>query len=104
MGRYDPERDIWEKVADMSVGREGLGVATLGDELYAVGGETCRSEGVSSVEKYNVNADRWEAVAPMSTVRINLAVGVLHGKLYALGGKKQKSVERYDVKEKMWEP
>lgn len=38
MFRYDPSTDTWTMVASISLPRDGVGVCTLGDKLFAVGG------------------------------------------------------------------
>ena len=35
---YDPDKDVWTAVADMSARRSGAGVGVLGGVLYAIGG------------------------------------------------------------------
>ncbi|KAL7979489.1 hypothetical protein Chor_004647 [Crotalus horridus] len=56
--RYDPKTDTWTTVAPLSVPRDAVGICTLGDRLYAVGGydgHTC----LNTVESYDTQNNEW---------------------------------------------
>lgn len=56
--RYDPKTDTWTMVAAMGVGRDGIGVCLLGDQLFAVGGydgQQC----LKLVEGYDAQTNEW---------------------------------------------
>jgi len=63
MSRYDPKTDRWSTVANLSVGRDGISVGTLGDRLFAIGG--CSGQHyLPIVEVYNDQSNEWTKVKP----------------------------------------
>ena len=100
----------------MSTPRLGVGVASLGGYLYAVGGSDGGSP-LASMERsahyppwhnlmcscllwcrYDPHRDEWTLMAPMAEPRKHLGAAVMDGLLYAVGGRNQatelRSVER----------
>ncbi|KAL1131335.1 hypothetical protein AAG570_010953 [Ranatra chinensis] len=57
--RYDPKTDTWTKVASLSIGRDAVGVALLGDRLFAVGGYDGKTY-VRLVEAYDSQTNQWQ--------------------------------------------
>ena len=75
--RYDPVRNEWSSVANMSVPRSGFGMSTLNGKLHAVGGY----DGVTylaSAEIYDSKTDTWmpsiEAALPARMAHFAVAV------------------------------
>ena len=67
--------------------RAGLfGVGVVNGQLYAVGGNDCSGQSLSSVERFDPAENKWIVVAPMTTARACCGVGVVDGRLYAVGG------------------
>jgi kelch-like protein 1/4/5 len=58
MERYDPATDTWTMVANLSVGRDAIGVCVLGEKLFAVGGYD-GSAYLSLVEAYDSRCLLW---------------------------------------------
>ena len=56
--------------------RAGVDVASLENELYAVGG-ILGSSPLQSVEKYDVRMNSWAYVAAMSIPRVDAGVGAI---------------------------
>ena len=100
--RYDPAIgefggfDAWNtnppppmlptSLASLPTPREGLTVAVLGDELYALGGHTSGGGATAAVESYNPGSDSWTSRAPLPLARTWLAAAVIDDTLYAVGG------------------
>ena len=67
MESYDPERNVWSPVADLSVPRFGAGVGVVSGVLYCVGGSTSDGSSTNTVEKYNEDTNTWSLVAKMNS-------------------------------------
>ena len=100
---YDPKLDQWNaKVSAASCRRTSVGVAVLGDCVYAVGGQdglTCLSlveRYVPSVPpspavtlktvRYSPSTGKWQQVCQMTKARLGVGVASHGGYLYAVGG------------------
>lgn len=74
--RYDPKTDTWTMVASMNIGRDGIGVCLLGDQLFAVGGydgQQC----LKVVEGYDAQGNEWNPWASLNTGRAGACVVVI---------------------------
>jgi N-acetylneuraminic acid mutarotase len=103
---YNLTTHEWTLLKPMNVVRIGAAAATLGGDIYVVGG-SCDDDSVSqTVERYNPVIDRWFFNTPMNIPRQDHGVAVLHGKLYAVGGCNRThylcTVECYDPEENRW--
>lgn len=91
--------------ASLNVPRQQLGVGSIGNRIYAVGGSDGFTR-LSSVETYNPEANKWTYVKPLNTSRSGVGLGVIGETLYALGGYDGraclKTVERYDPQVDTW--
>jgi hypothetical protein len=80
---YDPATDDWTPCAPLTVGRNGLGLIALGEQLYAIGGGSY----LGFNERYDPQGDRWLAVdTPLTGVWQSPGVAILDLTLYAVGG------------------
>ncbi|XP_027461697.1 kelch-like protein 17 isoform X2 [Callorhinus ursinus] len=95
---YDTRTDRWHVVASMSTRRARVGVAAVGNRLYAVGG----------AERYDPLTGTWTSIAAMSTRRRYVRVAMLDGNLFAVGGYDSSShlatVEKYEPQVNAWTP
>jgi len=81
------QRDRWMPGRPMPVGRAGVGVAFLGDTLFAAGGRVLGREGVTvRVEKYIPRRDVWIRSTDLRENRTDFALVELNERLYAIGG------------------
>ncbi|KFU95369.1 Kelch-like 17, partial [Chaetura pelagica] len=84
---------------------EVVGVAAIGNKLYAVGGYDGTSD-LATVESYDPVTNSWQPEVSMGTRRSCLGVAALHGLLYAAGGYDGasclNSAERYDPLTGTW--
>lgn len=60
----------------MLMPRGGVGVAGIGDYLYAVGGNDGTAS-LQSVERYNPHTNKWIRVAPMNRRRAGMVPSCL---------------------------
>ncbi len=89
--RYDALTNSWTRLPSMPTARAGLGLAVVGNKIYAIGGRDCSlyvacGKALDANEAYDLKTGRWETKAPMPTPRMDLAVVALDDKIYALGG------------------
>ena len=86
---FDPSTCVWTNINPMNEARYKLGVAVLGDKLFAIGGMSDPWKGrLSSVECLDLSVpdSAWTPVAPMTMPRCHFGVAVTGGKIYAIAG------------------
>ena len=81
---YDFRTNAWYDGPELKSRRRHVGVACLGDMIFAVGGHD-GNQHLNSVECYDPKVGHWEYVDSMKKLRRGIAVGVLGGPLYAVG-------------------
>lgn len=98
----------WLQSRAMAVGRAGMAVASVGLDIYQIGGET--EAGVdNSVAIFHTQERRWRAAAPKLTPVSDAAAGVLAGEIYVAGGRQANGqatavVEAYSPLHDGWRP
>ncbi|KAE9544394.1 hypothetical protein AGLY_001573 [Aphis glycines] len=97
---YDPIKDSWVSIAQMSISRHSVGVGVLNGLMYAVGGTN--GSVLKSVEVYSPSDGVWTSIADMHLCRQNPGVVALNGLLYVIGGCQSNSVEIYNPKTNSW--
>jgi N-acetylneuraminic acid mutarotase len=114
---YDPATNTWRARRPMLVARNHLGVAAVGDRLYAIGGRiggafiTSGSNNIDLVEAYDPVADMWTPREKMPTRRSAIGAAVYAGKIIVPGGEFQdrrelaafRAVEIYDPAVNRWQ-
>ena len=84
----------------------GVGVAVVGELLFAIGGFDDSSP-LDSVEKYDPKTNQWTYIANMTTCRGGVGAGAMGGRLWAVGGHNGEqylnSVESYNLLTDKWE-
>lgn len=87
--RYDPESDVWERIADLPAPRHHMPLAVANDTLYAIGGLVTGPQSFdpnANLWLYDVANDGWESRASMPEARGASAVGVVDGRIIVVGG------------------
>ena len=97
---YDVLQNQWQAICSLNQRRHVHVLVTCEDCVYALGGLSSDSVGLSSVEKLSDIDGKWQVVQPMSIPRFFFAAVTCDGKIYAIGGLPQnsgalKSVECY---------
>ena len=77
--------DSWNTKTPMSQARYGLGVVTVDDKIYAIGG-VGPEEIVGTNERYDPFSDTWITLEPMPTPRSFFAIASYQNKIYCIGG------------------
>jgi N-acetylneuraminic acid mutarotase len=67
--------------------RAGLGVATIENRFYAIGGHPASLQPSDSVNVYDVTTDAWTALASLTIPRTTFGAAVLNRTLYVVGGR-----------------
>lgn len=103
---YDPNLKRWIELEPMAQKRCGVGLTTLGNSIYAVGGHDGTNY-LNTIERYDIEQASWfKDVAPMSHVRTSGCVISLNDKIYAIGGQVSTGaidqVEMYDPGTNTW--
>jgi len=118
------QEDTWIALAPMPTPRTGLGVATVNDKIYAIGGLTLNDfwpsipgyavlsnrdlRGILGVnEEYDPIKNTWISKTSMPTPRILFAITAYQNKIYCIGGKTGEDYtsvnEVYDPATDTWE-
>jgi len=84
---FDPETNMWSRLADMKESRAYVGVTCHDGYLYAIGGEDDNRRKLNTIEKYDPLLDSWSYVARMpGGGRIGAACVIHNNQLYIIGG------------------
>jgi hypothetical protein len=82
---YDPASDRWTLLESTSVGREGAGLVSLGENLFCIGGFDGNIL-LNSVERYDFNTGAWSMIANMLTPRSGAGCASINYKIIVVGG------------------
>ncbi|NML44261.1 galactose oxidase [Ramlibacter sp. G-1-2-2] len=84
---YDPQRDAWGRAAPLPRGANHVGVAVMGDTLYAIGGFLEQNRHPDpECYAWSAREDKWRAIAPLPQAGGSVACVNFEGKLHAIGG------------------
>lgn len=106
--RYDPATDTWSPLPDMPTPRDHLGLAAIGDTLYAVGGRQAAFETeVATTEALDLRTGTWRTgLARIPTLRAGFATAAVDGEVVTVGGESgagvHDEVEAYDPAFDTW--
>ncbi|XP_055357294.1 kelch-like protein 4 [Paramacrobiotus metropolitanus] len=84
--RYDSARAVWKHVAPMHTGRRDLGIASMGDHIYVVGGFDDHYQAVATVERYDALSNQWAYVASLPKPLAKSVVISFDSQIFAFGG------------------
>ena len=110
---FDPGASTWTTKAPMALGaRGGLGAASFGNKIYAIGGRSGTTFGDGTIfnrnEVYDPTTNVWTTLATLPTaVSDNYATVAFGGKVYVFGGATSPStvigaVQTYDIATNTW--
>jgi len=115
--------DKWEVLTPLTIPRQHIDCARIGNDIYVVGGfvkdpnppEDSKQKipkiATDSVEIYNIEDNKWKEGKPLREARQGVQVAAVDGKLYAIGGvcsrdknfRLSQAFERYDPDSDNWE-
>ncbi len=105
---YDPAANAWTPLPDMPTPRDHLGVAVIGDTLYAVGGRQASFETeIAATEALDLKKGTWRTgLARIPTLRAGFATAAVDGEIVTVGGEGPEGVydevEAYDPATDRW--
>lgn len=106
---YDPNTNKWHNGAPLPRALTHVGLATLGDKLYAVGGFTgdVHKKAQADAFVYDPVKDKWSELPSLPQSRGSVATVSLNGKIHAIGGRDpddrvQATHEIYDPEKGVW--
>jgi len=107
---YDPKADTWDTRADLTTARAAFAAATIGSNIYVMGGIVGFGpfQLTSKVEEFNKQTNQWHSRKDLPAERYGLAAIALSGRIYAIGGRLQelgdnlKTVEEYNPVINQW--
>lgn len=107
---YDPATDSWTPQSPLPRPLHHVGIATVGNDLYVVGGFTSSLLNIwkpsAQAFRFNPELNQWAEIPPMPTARGALAMAELGGKLFAIGGydgvADSAAVEVFDPSSNTW--
>jgi N-acetylneuraminic acid mutarotase len=104
---FDPATARWSTAAGLGIPREHMGVASVEERVYAVGGRAGSLEGFGDTEVYDPGSDAWATLPDMPTPRGGMAAtGTANGYVVAAGGEEEggtfDEAEAFDVEAKRW--
>lgn len=82
---YDPKKDTWTQLEDMSIKRAAMGLVYFRGMLYAIGGITDQGP-TNLVEAYDIKTGKWSKRKPMPTAREHINAVVINNQIYIMGG------------------
>ena len=76
----------------ISTYRTEITAATIGDNIYVIGGVDKPGNALDTVEVYNTKNDSWKKVAPLPQPLHHSAASSFNGKIYVIGGSSSSGV------------
>jgi N-acetylneuraminic acid mutarotase len=79
---------FWTLGPSMPTPRSEIGVASLGDKIYVIGGQDLNKQGKKTdiVEVYDLKSKNWSTTAPLPEPLDHFGVASNDGKIYVVGG------------------
>lgn len=106
--KYNPDTDLWQEVAPMSVARMGMCVVADESSMYSIGGWS-RNGVVNVVEKYDPERNSWSRVASTREKKMYCCGVMVNSKVFLFGGLKSTApkvtstlTEIYDPLSDVW--
>ena len=99
---YNPETNLWQKTASLSIPRCGICAVAGKHSLYAVGGSRLKI-----VERFDATEKAWSEIAPTLEGRTNACGAAVNQKVFVFGGLGNRATEAtfcevYDPAINMW--
>ncbi len=103
---YDPDTDIWKRVADLPSPRAALTAVEVDGKLYAIGGSGPPTGTLDEVVEYDPTTNIWRSRGSLPTPRWGLAAAASNGRIYVIAGTTSGGasnvVEEYSPTDDVW--
>jgi hypothetical protein len=83
---YDIATDAWHSGPPLNTARGDLALASVGGDLYAIGGYDWTYTALATVEKLAAGASAWSFVSSMASPKGDLQAAVIDGRIFVPGG------------------
>jgi N-acetylneuraminic acid mutarotase len=99
---FRPGAETWHDGPSLNTARVGAAMATLGNFLVVIGGESSDGEVLDSVEVLTKGAQDWKSPESLSIPRAYATALQINGRVYAIGGKTDSTTAASSVES--WRP
>ena len=112
---FDPRTGRYERLPDMPLALDHLGLVTVGGDIYVVGGGNATADGFEATGRafrYSIDRRRWTELPAMKSPRAAHGVAVIGSRIYVIGGRPVRefgrvrnvaTVESFDTRTERWE-
>ncbi|KAL9972410.1 hypothetical protein ACROYT_G018708, partial [Oculina patagonica] len=83
--KYNPDTNLWQEVAPMSIARNGVCAVADRNFLYAIGGRS-EDQTLDVVERFDPKKSCWERIASILEKKAHACGAVVSGKVFVFGG------------------
>lgn len=104
--KYNPDTNIWQEVAPMSIARRGVCVVADTNFLYAIGGWS-ENEFLDAAERFDPERNTWKRIASTVEKKTRSCAVIVRGKVFLFGGytsgtSSSSRIEMYDPTSDIW--
>jgi N-acetylneuraminic acid mutarotase len=112
--RFDPAGGRYERLPDMPVPLDHLGMVAVGRDIYVLGGDTATAGGFEASARtfrFSTVTGKWDELPAMRNARGAHGVAVIGSRIYVVGGRPVRdfgrvrnidALESFDVRTKRW--
>jgi DNA-binding CsgD family transcriptional regulator len=92
----------WEARTPLPLARSRLGLALLGDRMWAIGGEDADHRATDAVDLYDLTVNEWRSARPLPEPLANVAATAWNGAVYVAGGSTTPEEGDALVRDRFW--
>jgi len=94
--QYNPEKNQWKQLPNMTTARAGLTSQIFDGKLYAIGGYDGNSE-LATNEVFDLTTRKWSSLTSMNHSREGLASALSGGLIFVIGGRNPGNLHTNEV-------
>jgi N-acetylneuraminic acid mutarotase len=112
---FDPRSGRYERLPDMPLALDHLGLAAIGRNIYALGGDSASAHGFEASARafrYSIDRRRWTELPSMENARGAHGIAVIGSRIYVIGGRPVRefgrvrnvaTTEAFDTRTNRWQ-